>query len=91
MAKLDTTPLQEVAKAYVIDADNGREELLESEVAVLEEVCDMLEDFDARFIQYPLIAGPFVARCVVNVRIDHWELKALLDTLITVDTLRGKK
>ena len=85
MAGLDLTPLKRAAIAYmerdVTPAENG----------ILDEACNMMADFDARFAQYPLLAGPFVARCAMYGRTDIAELKSILDILVTVDALKGRK
>ena len=85
---LDITPLKSLAIVYL-----GKEEkdLTVAENNILDEICHMMADFDARFIQYPLLAGDFVARSIKYGRTDVKELRALLDMLIAVDTLKGKK
>ena len=88
MATLDITPLRRVAIAYM---ERGEKGLTLAENELLEEVCNMMADFDSRFVQYPLLAAAFVARCVMYGRIDTQELQALLDMLIAADALKGKK
>ena len=67
--------------------EKTEQELTDAENSILDEACGMLRDFDVRFVQYPLIAGPFVGRCAMYGRIDEAQLKALLDLLAAVDTL----
>lgn len=88
MATLDITSLKSVAICYM---EKVEQDLTLAEDNILDELCQMMADFDARFIQYPLLAAAFVARCVMYGRTDVQELQALLNMLIAVDTLKGRK
>lgn len=87
MATLDIAPLKSVAIVYM---EKEEKDLTVAENNILDEICHMMADFDARFVQYPLLAAAFVARCVMYGRTDVQELKALLDMFLAVDALKGK-
>lgn len=89
MAGLDITPLKDMAIAY-LGTDLKSMTLYENEM--LDELVEMFSDFDARFVQYPLLAGSLIARCVKNAHIDHEAITQCLEVLIRADHLvrRGR-
>ena len=89
MSGLDTTPLKDMAIAY-LETDSKSMTLAENEM--LDELVEMFSDFDGRFVQYPLLAAGVIAHCVKTAYVDHEAILRCLEVLIRADHLsrRGR-
>ena len=93
MSGLDTTPLRDMAIAYLCAASSfprqysKYEHMTDYEQRMLNELVEMFSDFDARFVQYPLLAGSLIAQCVRTAHIDHEAILRCLEVFITADHL----
>jgi len=82
MAGLDTSPLRNMVIAYM---NKDPMELNQYENEMLNELVTMMVDFDARFVQYPLICAKVLADCIEAHSVDLTALKACVDLLASVD------
>ena len=78
-------------RKHVVAGMNKEEgDLTLSEDFIIEQVIAMLADFDERLVQYPLYSLRFILDCVRRETIDVLALNTMLETLRTVDQLKGK-